>query len=236
MNINIYMVDSSTNIKFPINLDFNIVLKKEYSRLNINRSNNIIIITKDACYYKDVFDDNEISLKEAIVDSYPDIKSKHSAIETSFAPCADFDDLSIYKSKYIDELILDIDNVYFEFKFTFSNIDKIEDFLLYYENSSDNNNILNDFYSIKFIPLSKQVHYYKYLKSDRWQEKRQQVLKLASNKCQLCSSVNDLNIHHNTYINVGSEPLEDLVALCSHCHKAIHNLKHVQSRLFSESK
>lgn len=47
-------------------------------------------------------------------------------------------------------------------------------------------------------------------------------------KCELCGSTKDLNVHHKTYVNHGSEHnsqviKNDLMLLCGECHHGIHN-------------
>ena len=67
--------------------------------------------------------------------------------------------------------------------------------------------------------------YEDFLKSDYWKYVRGKKLKDAHNKCQICGSKKSLNVHHNSYANHGQEykHLEDLVVLCSECHKKFHN-------------
>ena len=78
-----------------------------------------------------------------------------------------------------------------------------------------------------FIELSnkekRKADYKEYLNSDHWKEIRLKALSRAGNRCQLCSSTNSLNVHHNTYKNVGNENLKDLVVLCRECHAKFHD-------------
>ena len=62
-----------------------------------------------------------------------------------------------------------------------------------------------------------------YLRSPEWEVKRQQILARASNQCELCQKVTNLQVHHIRYTNLFREPLSDLAALCNICHTAIHN-------------
>ncbi len=58
-----------------------------------------------------------------------------------------------------------------------------------------------------------------------WQVLRNQMLRRAGYRCQLCSASGvRLNVHHNTYDNYGEERLEDLVVLCRPCHERHHGL------------
>lgn len=85
----------------------------------------------------------------------------------------------------------------------------------------------NDKIHKEFIELSdkekRKLEYKEYLESDHWQDIRSKALERADNKCQLCSSKINLNVHHNTYKNRGNENLTDLVVLCRECHAKFHN-------------
>jgi hypothetical protein len=65
--------------------------------------------------------------------------------------------------------------------------------------------------------------YKEYLRTDHWKKTRKNALHRANYKCQLCSSKEDLNVHHNTYENRGQEKDEDLIVLCQKCHAKHHN-------------
>lgn len=78
-----------------------------------------------------------------------------------------------------------------------------------------------------FIELSKsdsKAEYKEYLNSPHWKEIRLKALARAGNRCQLCSSTDSLNVHHNTYRNRGNEDLKDLVVLCRNCHEKFHDI------------
>ena len=66
-------------------------------------------------------------------------------------------------------------------------------------------------------------YYHKYLKSKRWKQKKDQILKNRENKCQLCGDMNNIHVHHNTYDRVGFEKDEDLIILCNECHAKFHD-------------
>ena len=59
-----------------------------------------------------------------------------------------------------------------------------------------------------------------YLRSSAWQLRRAGVLR-REQMCQLCQATERLEVHHVTYVNVGSEPIEDLRCLCHRCHKKV---------------
>lgn len=69
--------------------------------------------------------------------------------------------------------------------------------------------------------------YNSYLSSSKWQKVRQSVIKRDMEKCILCDSKEQLNVHHITYDNVYNEinHLDDLVTLCEKCHNDIHGRK-----------
>ena len=71
---------------------------------------------------------------------------------------------------------------------------------------------------LKYIP------YKDYLKSEHWKSLRLVKLEEANNRCQLCNSVNHLNVHHRTYERRGREHLSDLTVLCQPCHGKHHNI------------
>lgn len=78
-----------------------------------------------------------------------------------------------------------------------------------------------------FIELSKKdnrkVEYKEYLNGEHWKDIRLKALDRAGNRCQLCCNTDNLNVHHNTYKNIGHEDLKDLVVLCRECHSKFHD-------------
>lgn len=78
-----------------------------------------------------------------------------------------------------------------------------------------------------FIELSKKdnrkVEYKEYLNGEHWKDIRLKALDRAGNRCQLCCNTDNLNVHHNTYKNIGHEDLKDLVVLCRECHAKFHD-------------
>lgn len=77
-----------------------------------------------------------------------------------------------------------------------------------------------------------------YLVSEYWKNKKQKMLNYYNNKCCLCGSTENLNIHHlhynideNTPINEWENKGEgerSLVVLCKDCHQHIHNVKKIE--------
>ena len=70
-----------------------------------------------------------------------------------------------------------------------------------------------------------QEWYNGYLNSAVWRRRRKAVLDREHRICQSCKKVRATRAHHLTYANVGAEPLFELVAVCTYCHKEIHNLE-----------
>jgi len=66
------------------------------------------------------------------------------------------------------------------------------------------------------------VNYQEYLKSEAWQDKREAMLSHWNNQCALCSSPNNLHVHHRTYKRLGHENETDLIVLCDRCHERHH--------------
>ena len=73
-------------------------------------------------------------------------------------------------------------------------------------------------------PLMSQATYEQYLLSPEWQCKRRVVLDLAGGRCAVCGRPAS-NVHHNTYVRLGQERLQDLVVLCSVCHRRFHSIR-----------
>jgi hypothetical protein len=65
--------------------------------------------------------------------------------------------------------------------------------------------------------------YKEYLRTPHWKRRRQHALRAAGYRCQACSnSLAHLDVHHNTYENLGEELDRDLIVLCRECHEAFH--------------
>ena len=57
--------------------------------------------------------------------------------------------------------------------------------------------------------------------TSEWQAKRAEVLKRDGMLCVCGDEATE--VHHKIYINLGHEPLSDLVALCRYCYRGIHS-------------
>jgi 5-methylcytosine-specific restriction endonuclease McrA len=74
----------------------------------------------------------------------------------------------------------------------------------------------------KGVPFN--VWYPVYLRSPHWKRTRAAALKRAKSKCEECGSVDRLEVHHLTYVNLRQELPEDLRVLCRGCHEHAHGL------------
>lgn len=74
--------------------------------------------------------------------------------------------------------------------------------------------------------------YAQYIVSKAWKRQAHAARVRAGFKCQLCGRADrPLEVHHNTYDNLGSEPARDLTCLCRDCHNA-HHLREKHARLW----
>ena len=73
-------------------------------------------------------------------------------------------------------------------------------------------------------PVAKngKEEYTAYLKSEQWRARAFVCKQRAGNLCRLCNSPDNLEAHHRTYINRGSEMVGDLTCLCRDCHSLFH--------------
>lgn len=64
--------------------------------------------------------------------------------------------------------------------------------------------------------------YKAYLKSKRWQAKREQVFRHYGKRCYACRMApRILHVHHLTYERLGREKIGDLIPLCVPCHREV---------------
>lgn len=68
------------------------------------------------------------------------------------------------------------------------------------------------------------MEYALYLKSEKWQRKKNQYWRSHKRVCRSCGSTEELHLHHATYDRLGDERLEDLVPLCIACHESLHRM------------
>ena len=83
----------------------------------------------------------------------------------------------------------------------------------------------------------KFIDYKKYLRSDYWDDIKNQVLERDDNRCRLCNSKIDLQVHHRTYENLENEKLEELITLCKKCHYITHKRNpHLTYQVYCDNK
>jgi 5-methylcytosine-specific restriction endonuclease McrA len=74
--------------------------------------------------------------------------------------------------------------------------------------------------------------YQKYIRSPEWKTKCKEALGRAEHKCQKCGFskwAGKLEVHHLTYEHFMHEPLEDLIVVCSKCHKIKDRQREVET-------
>ena len=71
-----------------------------------------------------------------------------------------------------------------------------------------------------------------YMKSEPWKVIREMCLIRSGFMCEKCGKigkqmggVDTLHVHHKHYRNFGAEDMDDLMVVCSNCHKQIHRSK-----------
>jgi len=73
-----------------------------------------------------------------------------------------------------------------------------------------------------------------YHASRDWKDNRERTLEQASGRCEECGAVST-TAHHTTYENwaLGEEELQDLKAVCRHCHASAHRRNEVDVPFFA---
>lgn len=66
------------------------------------------------------------------------------------------------------------------------------------------------------------THYQRVLSSVRWRMKAHLLKGWVGEACEACGSPDELEVHHITYENLGTEQPQDLVVLCGQCHEGRH--------------
>ena len=73
--------------------------------------------------------------------------------------------------------------------------------------------------------------YVRYIKSDKWKRKCEQYFAVKGRYCKACGTTKGpIHVHHMDYARLGSEPLSDLVSVCTDCHRGIHALHRSKGR------
>ena len=71
-------------------------------------------------------------------------------------------------------------------------------------------------------PRWTRENYSEYIKTDTWRKRAAFARSRAGGRCWTCNFEGTLEVHHRTYDHVGRESPDDLIALCSPCHTAVH--------------
>lgn len=66
--------------------------------------------------------------------------------------------------------------------------------------------------------------YKDYLKSQDWEDKRELKYSKSKKRCAICSSTQNLDLHHLNYKNLTDVNTTDLRILCRRCHTLTHQL------------
>lgn len=66
--------------------------------------------------------------------------------------------------------------------------------------------------------------YSAYLKTPHWRALRREILARDNHRCRECKSTEHVEVHHLAYERLGHERGEDLVTLCSRCHRTVHRM------------
>lgn len=65
--------------------------------------------------------------------------------------------------------------------------------------------------------------YAEYLKSDKWQYFRNNIIAQRHSMCERCGQRSaHLNVHHLSYVRIGNELPSDVKVYCLACHKLMH--------------
>lgn len=67
------------------------------------------------------------------------------------------------------------------------------------------------------------MDYQEYLQTPHWKEVSAQCRERYDNRCAICGSTEDLNVHHWTYEHLGEEKPWELICLCQSCHERAHS-------------
>jgi hypothetical protein len=66
-----------------------------------------------------------------------------------------------------------------------------------------------------------QAAYRAYLQSPEWARRRDQVVARSGGQCERCHSARGRDVHHQSYVAVFHEPIDDLWHVCRRCHEEL---------------
>jgi len=75
--------------------------------------------------------------------------------------------------------------------------------------------------------------YQAHIRSAKWRNMRNDMLRLRNNRCERCTSQYNLELHHKTYERLGRELIADLELLCHRCHEQADIERATQGRIRS---
>jgi len=78
------------------------------------------------------------------------------------------------------------------------------------------------FFSRRLLPSFSKIDRDNYRNSYTWKLRCIRTKLRDKHTCQMCSSTTSLEVHHITYVRFRHEHNDDLITLCTSCHKKIH--------------
>jgi 5-methylcytosine-specific restriction endonuclease McrA len=84
---------------------------------------------------------------------------------------------------------------------------------------------LKEIRSPKPVISNHKKKYLEYLESDTWAAIKLDLYAIRGKKCEKCGTKKQIQVHHIHYSNLYNEEPEDLILLCSGCHKKEHEVK-----------
>lgn len=85
------------------------------------------------------------------------------------------------------------------------------------------------------VKVQGNIKYSIYIKSKFWFKRRKAYFKTHKRECYCCFSTKNIVLHHLSYKNLGNEPDEDLLSLCSTCHQDYHDTYGVKRVMVQET-
>lgn len=72
----------------------------------------------------------------------------------------------------------------------------------------------------------KTMPYHEYLETEEWKFIRKMMYWRLGNSCEVCGQAKEeMAVHHKTYERRGHEDANDLMVVCSDCHRKIHHIE-----------
>ena len=83
-----------------------------------------------------------------------------------------------------------------------------------------------------------RMHYAKYTQTSEWKQLRNQALERDGNRCRLCNTDKNLNVHHRVYPKHGwrTDCIDNLTTLCKSCHSKHHDKMQFDNRVSHNTK